>query len=83
MLYICINTKKFEPTNMDLTYLYFLILLGFPVRVYGCSTIYKIVPYTTSFKLRMFLVTDSKYVIKIKIPLKPSLTYLVVQDKYI
>ena len=26
--------KKFEPTNMDLTDLYFLILLGFTVRVY-------------------------------------------------
>ena len=43
--------KKFESTNMDLTHLYFLILIGFPVKGYGCSTIHKIVPCTSSFKL--------------------------------
>ena len=44
---------KFESTNMDMTNLYFLILLGFPVRGYGCSTINKIVPFTSRFKLMM------------------------------
>ena len=29
--------KKFESTKMDLIHLYFLILLGFPARGYGCS----------------------------------------------
>ena len=43
--------KKFESTNMDLTNLYFLILLGFPAKGYGCSIIHKIVPFTSSFKL--------------------------------
>ena len=55
MLYIVHKYhEKIESTNMDLTYLYFLILLGFPVRGYGCSTIHKIVsfiPRFNSFKL--------------------------------
>ena len=59
MLYIVHKyKKKFESTNMDLTHLYFLILVGFPVRGYACSTIHKIVPFTLSFKLMAVLVTD-------------------------
>ena len=46
--------KKFESTNLDWTYLLFLILLGSPVRGYSCSTIHKIVPFTIIFKLRRF-----------------------------
>ena len=55
MLYIVYKyQKKFESTNMDLTHLYFLFLLGFPFRGYGCSTIHKIVPFSSSFKLMTF-----------------------------
>ena len=66
--------KKFESTNMDLTHLYFLILLGVPVRGYGCSTIHKIVPFTK------FQTYDGVWSLmvwhkEIQIPLKLFMTY--------
>ena len=52
------DQNKFESTNMDLTHLYFFDFTRFPARGYGCSTIHKIVPFISSFKLMTVLVTD-------------------------
>ena len=75
MLYIVHKyQKKFESTNMDLTHLYFLVLLGFPIRGYGCSTIHKIVPFTSRFKFMTFW-SQVVWHKELKIPLTLSKTY--------
>ena len=66
--------KMFESTNMDLTHLYFLILLGFPVMGYGGSTIHKIVPFTTYDRHGFW--SHMVWYKEIKIHSKLSMTYI-------